>query len=308
MRSNPSRFRVEIRSALEIRQKAESGETSMSVKKFGAGQSVKRVEDIRFVTGRGQYSSDATDGATLRAAFVRSPYGYARFTIGDLAEAAAMPGVRAIYTAKDFAGLGGLPCLAPVKNSDGGLSPLKPYPVMADGEAHHVGDIVAMVVAESAAQARDAAEAVAVEWEALDPVVEMEQALRPSAPQVFDGAPGNVAYDTDIGDKAKTDAVFARAPRKASIRIVNPRVVANYMEPRAARADIDKQSGEITLELGSQGVHIIKMLLCNMILKMPSDQLRVITKDVGGGFGTKNMMYREYPLVVEAARRLGEFV
>ncbi len=165
-----------------------------------------------------------------------------------------------------------------------------------------------MVVAETMAQARDAVEAFPIDWEALPAVVDMEAAVQPGAPLVFDGAPGNIAYDTAIGDKAKTDAVFAGAAHKASIRIINPRVVANYMEPRAARADIDKATGEVTLELGSQGVHIIKKLLCEDILKMPGEQLRVVTKDVGGGFGTKNMMYREYPLVVEAARRLGEAV
>ena len=122
----------------------------MSVRKFGAGQSVKRVEDVRLATGQGRYASDACDGAALKAAFLRSPYGHARFSIGDLSQALAMPGVRAIYTAKDFAGLGGLPCLAPVPNSDGSQTPLKPYPVLAEGEAQHVGDIVAMVVAESA--------------------------------------------------------------------------------------------------------------------------------------------------------------
>jgi carbon-monoxide dehydrogenase large subunit len=280
----------------------------MSVRKFGAGQSVKRVEDVRLVTGSGRYATDACEGPALRAAFVRSPHGHARFKIGDLAAVRAMPGVRAVYTAKDFAGLGGLPCLAPVKNSDGSDTPMKPYPIMAEGQVDHVGDIVAMVVAESLAQARDAAEAVTVDWEDLPAAVDMEAAVRPGAPLVFAGAPGNVAYDTHIGDKAKTDAIFAGAPRKASIKVVNPRVVANYMEPRAARADVDKATGEITLELGSQGVHIIKMIICDMILKLPSDKLRVVTKDVGGGFGTKNMMYREYPLVVEAARRLGESV
>ncbi len=280
----------------------------MSVRKFGAGQSVKRVEDVRLVTGQGRYASDACDGATLKAAFLRSPYGHARFAIGDLAEVLAMSGVRAVYTAKDFEGLGGLPCLAPMPNSDGSQTPLKPYPVLAEGEAHHVGDIVAMVVAESAAEARDAVEAIPVDWQALPAAVEMEEAVRTGAPLVFDGAPANVAYDAAVGDKAKADAVFASAPRKASLKIINPRVVANYMEPRAARADIDKATGEITLELGSQGVHIVKMILCDMVLKIPSEKLRVVTKDVGGGFGTKNMMYREYPLVVEAARRLGESV
>jgi carbon-monoxide dehydrogenase large subunit len=280
----------------------------MALKKFGAGQSVKRVEDVRLVTGGGRYASDACEAAGLKAAFLRSPYGHARFSFGDLADVRAMPGVRAVFTARDFAGLGGLPCLAPVANSDGSQTPMKPYPVLPDGEADHVGDVVAMVVAQSAAQARDAVEAIPVDWEALPALVDMEEAVRPGAALVFDGAPGNIAFDTHIGDKAKTDAIFASAPRKASIRVVNPRVVANYMEPRAARADIDTSTGEITLELGSQGVHIVKTILCDMILKLPSGKLRVVTKDVGGGFGTKNMMYREYPLVVEAARRLGEAV
>ena len=280
----------------------------MSVRKFGAGQSVKRVEDIRLVTGEGRYASDVAEGAALKAAFVRSPYAHARFKVGDLSAVKSLPGVRAAYAAADFAALGGLPCLAPVPNLDGSKPALKPYPVMADGVVDHVGDIVGMVVAETAAEARDAVEAFPLEWDALPALVDMEAAVAPGAPLVYAGAPGNVAYDTAVGDKARTDAVFATAPRKVSFKVVNPRVVANYMEPRAIRADIDTATGELTVEMGSQGVHIIQMLLADMILKMPKEKLRVITKDVGGGFGTKNMMHREYPLVVEAARRLGESV
>ena len=278
----------------------------MSVRKFGAGQSVKRIEDIRLVSGEGRYASDASETAQNKAAFLRSPYGRARFRIGDLTAVRAMPGVAAVYVASDFAALADLPCLAPMKNSDGVQTPLKPYPVMAAEEAHHVGDIVAMVVAETNAQARDAAEAIEVDWEPLPAAADMEAAIRPGAPLVFAKAPGNVAYDTHIGDKNKAEAIFASAPRKASIRIVNPRVVANYMEPRAAFAEVDAD-GNLTLELGSQGVHIVQTLL-QQILKIPAEKIRVVTKDVGGGFGTKNMMYREYPLVVEAARRLGASV
>jgi carbon-monoxide dehydrogenase large subunit len=277
----------------------------MSVRKFGAGQSVRRVEDIRLVTGQGRYASDACETSSLHAAFVRSPYGHARFRLGDLDAVRAMPGVRAVYAAVDFAGLGDLPCLAPVKNGDGTQTPMKPYPVLAKDEVHHVGDIVAMVVAETVTQARDAAEATSVDWDGLPAAVDMEAAITPSAPLVFAGAPGNVAYDTAIGDQATADAVFARAPRRASLKIVNPRVVANYMEPRAARADVAGDA--VTLELGSQGVHIVQSIVA-AIVKMPPEQLRVVTKDVGGGFGTKNMMYREYPLIVEAARRLNASV
>jgi len=280
---------------------------NMKPTKFGLGQSVRRVEDIRFVSGRGAYASDAVDKAELKAVFLRSPYGHARFRIEDMGAAQAAPGVRAVYVASDFAGLGELPCLAPVANSDGSNTPMKPYPVMASDEAQHVGDIIAMVVADTAHQARDGAELIGVAWEELPAVTDMEEALRPGAPLVFAGAPGNVAYDGHIGDKRETDKTFAGAARAVRIKIVNPRAVANYMEPRSAVGEYDAQSGRFLLNAGSQGVHILQGLIAK-ILKIKSANLRVVTQDVGGGFGTKNMLYREYPLVLEAARRLGRSV
>ena len=281
---------------------------NMKPTKFGVGQSVKRVEDIRLVSGRGNYASDAVDKAELKAVFLRSPYGHAKFHVDDIEAARAAPGVRAVYVASDFAALGGLPCLAPVPNADGSKTPLKPYPVMAIDETHHVGDIVAMVVADTTLEARDAAELISVTWEDLPAVTDMEAALRPDAPLVFAGAPGNVAYDTHIGDKQETDKAFAGAAHTVRIRIVNPRAVANYMEPRSAVGEYDAKSGRFTLNAGSQGVHILQGLIANQILKIETANLRVVTQDVGGGFGTKNMLYREYPLVLEAARRLGRSV
>ncbi|HZZ23501.1 MAG TPA: xanthine dehydrogenase family protein molybdopterin-binding subunit [Roseiarcus sp.] len=280
----------------------------MKPTKFGVGQSVKRVEDIRLVSGRGNYASDAVDQAELKAVFLRSPYGHAKFRVDDVEASCAAPGVRAVYVASDFADLGDLPCLAPVPNGDGSKTPLKPYPIMAADETHHVGDIVAMVVADTALQARDAVELISLTWEDLPAVTDMEAALQPDAPLVFAGAPGNVAYDTHIGDKQETDKAFAGAAHTVRIRIVNPRAVANYMEPRSAVGEYDAQSGRFTLNAGSQGVHILQGLIANQILKIPSANLRVVTQDVGGGFGTKNMLYREYPLVLEAARRLGRSV
>ena len=280
---------------------------NMKPTKFGVGQSVKRVEDIRLVSGRGNYASDAVDKAELKAVFLRSPYGHAKFRIDDVEAARAAPGVQAVYVASDFADLGDLPCLAPVANADGSNTPLKPYPIMAADEAHHVGDIVAMVVADTALQARDAAELISVTWEDLPAVTDMEAALRPDAPLVFTGAPGNVAYDTHIGDKQETDKAFAGAAHTVRIKIVNPRAVANYMEPRSAVGEYDAQSGRFLLNAGSQGVHILQGLIAK-ILKIGTANLRVVTQDVGGGFGTKNMLYREYPLVLEAARRLGRSV
>ncbi len=277
---------------------------NMKPTKFGVGQSVKRVEDIRLVSGRGNYATDAVDKAELKAVFLRSPYGHAKFCIDDVEAARASPGVRAVYVAADFADLGGMPCLAPVPNADGSKTPLKPYPVMAADETHHVGDIVGMVVADTPLQARDAAERITVTWEGLPAVIDMEEAVKAGAPLVFDGAPGNVAYDTHIGDKQQTDDAFAGAAHRVRIKIINSRVVANYMEPRSALAEYDAATGRLTLNLGSQGVHLFQQVIANNILKIPPADLRVVTQDVGGGFGTKQVVYREYPLVLEAARRL----
>ena len=279
----------------------------MKPTKFGMGQGIKRVEDVRLITGAGCYASDSSDQAALRVVFVRSPYGHARFKIGDLHVARAMSGVKEIFVASDFSELGELPCQGTRPNADGTLTPLKPYPAISASEVFHVGDIVAMIVADTVGEARDAAESLAIDWEQLPLVVDVEQAIRPDAPLVFAEAPGNVAYDTHIGDKAKTDAVFASAVHVARVKIVNPRVVANYMEPRSALAEIDTTSGRLTLTAGSQGVHLMRDVVAE-ILKISADNLRVITRDVGGGFGTKNMIYREYPLVLEAARRLGRAV
>ncbi len=273
--------------------------------KFGIGQPVRRVEDDRLARGAGLYTSDIAPEGALHAVFVRSPHAYARFRIVDCGPALKVAGVKAVFTASDFSALGPIPCLAPTRNSDGALTPLKPYPVMAGAEAHHVGDIVAMVVAETAYAARDGAEALAIDWESLAPVVDSLAAIEPGAAQLFSGAPGNVAFDAHIGDKAQTDAAFARAPHVVSIRIVNPRVVSNFMEPRAAVASIDPGSGRRTLYVGSQGAHILRDVLAGKVLKIGPEALRVVTGDVGGGFGTKQFLYREYPLVLEAARLLG---
>ncbi len=280
----------------------------MQPMKFGIGQSVKRVEDVRLVSGRGFYSTDAADTAALRAVFLRSPYGHAKFSISDIDAVRSMPGVRGVFLAADFAELGGLPCLAPVDNSDKSRTPLKPFPVMSGETVQHVGDIIAMVVADSALEARDAVEAIQVRWDELPAVVESEDAIKPGAPVVFPGAPGNVAYDTHIGDIEKTNAAFATAPHRVRIKIVNPRVVANFMEPRSAVGEYDAESGRLTLHASSQGVHNIRNVVANAILKISPEKLRVVTQDVGGGFGTKSFVYREYPLVLEAARRLGRSV
>jgi carbon-monoxide dehydrogenase large subunit len=277
----------------------------MKATKFGVGQGVKRVEDVRFVSGRGCYTSDLASENALSAVFLRSPHAHARFRVEDVEAARAMPGVKGVFVAADFAALGGLPCLEPIRNADKSLTPLKPYPVLAVGEVDHVGDIVAMVVAETTFGALDAVEAIAVAWEELPPVVDVEQAIRPGAPQVFAGAPGNLAYDAEIGDGHAAEAAFARAAHVTRVKIVNPRVVANFLEPRGALAEFDAASERFTLHVGSQGVHGLRDVIASDVLKISRDKLRVVTNDVGGGFGTKSFLYREYPLALEAARRLG---
>ncbi len=280
----------------------------MKAMKFGVGQSVKRVEDVRLISGAGVYTSDYLPADALYAAFLRSPHAHAKFAFGDLAHARALPGVEALYTGADFANLGDLPCLAPLPNSDKSMTPLKPYPVLARGEAHHVGDAVAMVVARTQAEARDAAEQIEIDWSPLPAAIDMRAAIKPGAPQVFAKAPNNTAYDTHIGDKTATDAVFAKAAHVVELSVVNQRLIANYLEPRGAVGEYDAATGRLSLHVSSQGVHGLRGVLAETILKIAPDKLRVVTSDVGGGFGTKAFMYREYPLVLEAARRLGRAV
>lgn len=272
--------------------------------KFGLGQAVKRVEDTRFLVGKGNFTADFMREGTLHAAFLRSPHAHARFTFGDLATARALPGVKAVYTCDDVARLGGLRCLWTINNADGSLTPTKPYPIMADRETFHVGDIVAMVVAETEHAARDGVEAIGVDWQPLDAVVATVDAIAEGAPQLYEGAPGNIAYDTHFGDEQQTAAVFAGAPHIARITVVNNRLIANYIETRGAVAEYDAERQRYTLRVTSQGVHGFRDLLAENILGVPKDAIDVITQDVGGGFGTKTILYREYALVLEAARRL----
>lgn len=277
----------------------------MRAMKFGVGQAVRRVEDARFVTGTGRYTSDIYAEGMAHAIVVRSPHAHARFTIENADEVRAMPGVLAVYTAEDVAHLGDIPCLGAVKNSDGKRMVLPPNPVLPKDTVRHVGEAVAFIVAETEAAGRDAAEALAIDWEPLPAVVGMEAALADGAPQVWPEVPGNVAFDTRHGNKEKTDKAFAKAHRVVSLTLVNNRLVANFLETRACLAEYDADQGRWTLTLGSQGSHDIRNILAKHIFKVDPSSIRVVTPDVGGGFGTKIFMYREYPLTMFAARQLG---
>src|SRR5262249_5799580 len=181
-----------------------------------------------------------------------------------------------------------------------------PYPILARGEVRHVGDAVAFVVADTLDGARDAAEAIAIEWEPLPHVVDAVAALESSAPQVWRERPGNLAFTTSIGDAAATRTAFASAARKVSLTLVNQRLVTNYLDTRGVVAEHDRARDRTTLTLSSQGSHAVRDILCNSVLKIAPEKLRVVTPDVGGGFGTKLFCYREYALAAVAARRLGQ--
>jgi carbon-monoxide dehydrogenase large subunit len=268
--------------------------------KFGMGQALTRVEDQRFLTGQGRYATDYRAKGQLHGYVLRAPFASATFTLGDLAAARAMPGVKLILTHAEVAHLGDLPCQAPIKNSDGTLSPIPSYPVLPKDRVRHIGEAVAFIVAETLDQAKDAAEAIDIRWKDAPVASDVAAARQPGAPLVHDSAPGNIAFDHILGDQAKTDAIFAKAPRVIGLDLINSRIIANYMEPRALVAEPQK-GGTWLVTLGSQGVHGIRNTLAKFIFKIDPATLRVMTPDVGGGFGTKSFMYREYPLALHAA-------
>jgi carbon-monoxide dehydrogenase large subunit len=268
--------------------------------KFGVGQSVRRKEDDALIRGHGRYTDDFAPQPAMHALVLRSPHAHAKFTI-NASKARALPGVAAILTADDVSDLGDLPCLFNLE-----VNPFTgpPYPILPRDEVRHVGDAVAFVVADTVDQARDAIEAIEVNWTPLPAVVGVVNAVKQGAPQVWPKHPGNVLFDVPIGDKKATDAAFAKAHAVAEVSIVNPRIITNFMETRAAVAEYDAKRDHLTLTIGSQGSHRLREIIAGMVLKMPLDKMRVICPDVGGGFGTKLFPYREYALIAVAARKL----
>jgi len=276
----------------------------MAPVKFGVGQSVLRKEDDALIRGKGRYTDDHAPQAALHALMLRSPHAHARYKI-DASRARGLPGVSLILTAADVADLGGLPCLFNLPD-DPFTGP--PYPILAKDEVRHVGDAVAFVVADTVEHARDAIEAIEVEWTPLPSVIGVANAVKKGAHQVWSEHAGNVLFDVSIGDKKSTEAVFAKAHAVAEISIVNPRIVTNYMETRAAVCEYDAKRDHLTLTIGSQGSHRLREILCQFVLKMPMENMRVICPDVGGGFGTKLFPYREYALIAVASKKLRKTV
>jgi carbon-monoxide dehydrogenase large subunit len=263
------------------------------------GSSIKRREDPRFITGRGNYTDDVQVTAMTHAVFVRSPHAHARIRSIDVGRARAHPGVVAVFTGKDMAGVQSLPC--------GWLLPdlkIPPHPPLATEAARYVGDPVAVVIAETLAAARDAAELVQVDWDVLPAVTANDRASAPGAPQIHEVAPGNVAFRWHIGDAAETDAAFRTADVVVRKRIVNQRLVANAIEPRACAARYDAATGDLTLWVTSQNPHVHRLLMTAFVLGIPEHKVRVIAPDVGGGFGSKIFLYNEETVCSWATRRL----
>ncbi len=272
---------------------------------FGVGQGLKRIEDVRFLTGQGRYTDDIHLPDEAHMALVRSPLAHAEITGIDTAEAKEMPGVLLVLTAEDLQaeGVGDIPVLAKMRGRDGEVKQ-PPHPVLARGRARHVGDPVAIVVAETPEQAAEAAEAVVVDYEPLDAVTDARLALRPDAPELHPEAPGNLAMVWEHGDRAAVEAAFADAERVARIELVNNRLVVNSMEPRVAIGEYDPASERMTLTTPTQGIFRLHSQIAETILGIPKDKLHIVTPDVGGGFGMKIFCYAEQVLVLIAARRL----
>jgi carbon-monoxide dehydrogenase large subunit len=272
--------------------------------KFGMGASVLRKEDNAFITGRGRYTDDISPAGTLHGYVLRSPVAHAGFKISTEAAKSA-PGVKLVLTGADLTHLGDLKTHGMQKEPDGTMRPTRDIPVLCHDTVRHVGDAVAFVVAETQAQAQDAAELIEVDYDGQEAVADTRIALEEGTPLVWPELGTNVAFTHHTGDKEKTDAAFAKASKVTRIEFVNNRLVSNYMEVRSAIGEWRADEDRWVLTTGSQGVHGVRDLLCNDIFKVPPEKLRVITPDVGGGFGPKSFNYREYTLVLEAAKRLG---
>jgi len=275
--------------------------------KFGLSQPLRRIEDPRLLKGDGRYTDDIALSGAAHGYVLRSPHAAARILSIDTAPALAVPGVLAVITAKEWReeGLGEIPCVIPLKNRDGTERANTPRIALAEDRVRHVGDPVAFVVAETPKAAKDGAEAVMVDYDVLPSVTDLAAAHEPGAPRVWDEIPNNIVFDWEAGDKAKADEMFAKAAHVARLTVVNNRVVVASMEVRAAAAEYDKAEGKFTLYAGTQGSWLVKGLLADTVFKLPPEKFRVVTPDVGGGFGMKLYLYAEYALVCMAARRLG---
>jgi carbon-monoxide dehydrogenase large subunit len=277
---------------------------AFDMNKYGIGQPVRRTEDPILVQGQGRYTDDLTLPGQAYAVFVRSRNGHGIIKAIDTAAAKAMPGVLAIYTGADLASYGTLKCAVPFKNRDGSEMKKPARPSMPSDKVRFVGDPIAVVIAKTVAQAKDAAEAVEVDIETLPSVTQASEAAKPGAPQLYDDVPGNVALDYLYGEPEKVAEAFAKAAHVTKLHLVNSRLVVNAMEPRSAIASFDKASGRYTMNIGCQGAFGMKGQLVDILGTTP-DKVHVLTGNVGGSFGMKAAVYPEYVPLLHAAKELG---
>ncbi len=279
----------------------------MHIERFGGRQLTRRVEDDRLLTGRGRFVDDLSLPGMAHLVFVRSPHAHAKIRALDATAAAAMPRVLAVYTGADLVadGVEPLPYMVAFKRADGSTMAAPPRRALAHERVRFVGEPVAAVVALSRAEALDAAEAVAVDYEALPAAVDVRDAVRPGAPVIWEAAPDNIVAESRLGNREATERAFAAATRVASIELVNQRLIACPLEPRVALAEFDPASGRLTLHASAQNPSALRQQLAQAILKLPVEKVRVLVRDVGGGFGMKAHLNPEDAVVAYAARKLG---
>jgi len=269
------------------------------------GKSVKRVEDKRFLTGKGKYTDDIVLPEMTHAYIVRSPHAHARILNVNTSKAEAHPGVVAVFTGKDVAEVNGIPCGWQVDFKNGDTMKEPPHKLLVADKARQMGDAIAMVIAEDYATAKDAGELIVVDYDPLPSVTNPADAIKPGAPVVHDEAPDNRCFDWQLGtDKATVDAAFEKAHHVTTLEFTNQRLVPNAIEPRSAIGHYDDISERYTLYTTSQNPHLTRLLICAFTLQIPEHKVRVVAPDVGGGFGSKICHYAEEALVTWASNQI----
>ena len=269
------------------------------------GKSVKRVEDKRYITGKGKYTDDIVLPLQTYASFVRSPYAHAKILGVDIDEAKAMPGVVAIYTGADVAAINGVPCGWQVNFKNGDTMKEPKHALLVADKARYVGDAIAVVIAETREQAKDAAQMVMVDYEELPVVVNAAEAVKAGAPVVHDMATDNICFDWELGNpKAEVDQAMSEAAHITTLEFINQRLVPNAIEPRSYNASYDVTSEKYTLYTSTQNPHVIRLLMCAFVLGIPEHKVRVVAPDVGGGFGSKMFHYTEEAFLTWASKKI----
>ena len=268
------------------------------------GKSVKRVEDKRFITGRGKYTDDIILPGQTYAAFLRSPFAHAKILEITTEAAMAMPGVIAIYTGEDLREVNGVPCGWQVNFKDGTTMKEPKHPLLAVDKVRHVGEAVAIVIADTREHAVDAVEAIMVDYEDLSCVIDPLKAAQPGAPLVHDDVPGNVCFDWNLGNPpGEVDEALKNSAHVTTLEFVNQRLVPNAIEPRSYNSSYDEANDRYTLYTSTQNPHLIRLLMCAFVLGIPEHKVRVVGPDVGGGFGSKIFHYTEEALLTWCSRK-----